>query len=163
VSGDELTADEINMTESRRDRLVTLLRKDATPAADIVAATTNLMVTNAYDLPNVARWRTARTLIIGDAAHAASPATGQGASMAIEDAVVLAKALRDAPSRNAALDTYERLRRPRVELNIATSARLTAARRPAGPALTDAGRPARPGIPDDELMAQLDWDGTYFG
>jgi 2-polyprenyl-6-methoxyphenol hydroxylase-like FAD-dependent oxidoreductase len=158
VSDDELTAGEINGTTAARWRewLVPLLRRDATPAADIVAATDDLMVTNAYDLPGVARWRTGRALIIGDAAHAASPATGQGASMALEDAIVLAKALRDAPSRDAALDTYERLRRPRVELNIATSARLTAARRPAGPALTD--RPS-----DDEIRAQLDWSGTYFG
>ena len=56
-----------------------LLRGDATPAADIVAATTaELMATNACDLPLGLRWHTARTLIIGDAAHAASPAAGQG-------------------------------------------------------------------------------------
>jgi 2-polyprenyl-6-methoxyphenol hydroxylase-like FAD-dependent oxidoreductase len=128
VPGDELTTDQINGKEDWRAQLVPLLRADETPAADIVEATTDLMVTNAYDLPNVTRWRTPRTLLIGDAAHAASPATGQGASMALEDAVVLAKALRDAPTRDEALNTYERLRRPRVELNIATSARLTAAR-----------------------------------
>ena len=34
-------------------------------------------------------------IIVGDAAHATSPSSGQGASMAIEDAVVLAKCLRD--------------------------------------------------------------------
>ncbi|MGH3828142.1 MAG: FAD-dependent monooxygenase [Pseudonocardiaceae bacterium] len=38
-----------------------------------------------------------RMVIIGDTAHAAALATGQGASMALEDAVVLAKALRDMP------------------------------------------------------------------
>jgi hypothetical protein len=32
---------------------------------------------------------------LGDAAHATSPSSGQGASLAIEDAVVLAKCLRD--------------------------------------------------------------------
>ncbi|MFB9839687.1 FAD-dependent monooxygenase, partial [Actinoallomurus acaciae] len=89
---------------------------------------------------------------IGDAAHAASPATGQGASMAMEDAVVLAKALRDAPSTEAALEAYERLRRPRVELNTATSARLTAGRAPAGRPGTG---PA--GVPDEEVVRTLDW------
>jgi 2-polyprenyl-6-methoxyphenol hydroxylase-like FAD-dependent oxidoreductase len=110
------------------------------------------MATNAWDLPPSGRWRTARTLLLGDAAHAASPATGQGASMAMEDAVVLAKALRDAPSTEAALATYERLRRPRVEENVAHSARLTAGR--ASPRRTDGG-PA--GVPDEEILRQLDW------
>jgi 2-polyprenyl-6-methoxyphenol hydroxylase-like FAD-dependent oxidoreductase len=109
------------------------------------------MVTNARDLPTVSRWRTARTLLIGDAAHAASPATGQGASMALEDAVVLAKALRAAPS--TALEAYERLRRPRVELNVANSARLTAG----GAPRRSSGEPA--GIPTEELARQLDWAG----
>jgi 2-polyprenyl-6-methoxyphenol hydroxylase-like FAD-dependent oxidoreductase len=104
--------------------LLPLLRRDTTPAADIVAATgERLMVTDAHDLPDVPRWHTGRVLVIGDAAHAASPATGQGASMALEDAVVLAKAVRDAGQ--AAFTVYERLRRPRVEANIAASAGLT--------------------------------------
>lgn len=157
VLGDELPAAEIAATAPARWRatLVPLLRRDATPAADIVAATDRLMVTNACDLPKVERWRTARTLLIGDAAHAASPATGQGASMAIEDAVVLAKALRDSPSVGAALETYEVLRRARVELNVANSARLTAGRSPdRGPRRPD-GPP--PGVPDEELAHRLDW------
>lgn len=105
-----------------RDRLLAALRPDATPAADIVAATDDVLATNARDLVPPPRWRSGRLLLIGDAAHAASPATGQGASMAIEDAVVLAKVLRD----GAGLDSYERLRRPRVERNIVRSAQLSA-------------------------------------
>jgi len=56
-----------------------------------------VLVTNAYDLAGVRTWHRDGMIIIGDAAHAASPATGQGASMALEDAVVLAKTLRDVP------------------------------------------------------------------
>jgi 2-polyprenyl-6-methoxyphenol hydroxylase-like FAD-dependent oxidoreductase len=157
VSGDELTAAEVTDTPPVRwrDLLVGLLGRDPTPAADIVAATGDrLMVTNASDLPSVERWRTARTLLIGDAAHAASPATGQGASMAIEDAVVLAKALRDAPM-DRALETYERLRRPRVERNVANSARLSAGRVAGRPPPRREGPP--PGVPDEELTRQLTW------
>jgi 2-polyprenyl-6-methoxyphenol hydroxylase-like FAD-dependent oxidoreductase len=143
-------AGETTPPDGLRSWLVPLLRPDATPAADIVAATGDrLMVTNACDLPTVERWRTARMLLIGDAAHAASPATGQGASMALEDAIVLAKALRDDPS--TALETYERLRRPRVERNVADSARLSAG----GAPRRSAGEPA--GIPQEELARQLDW------
>ena len=112
VCGPPAVADEIALTTPQqwRDQLVALLRPDTTPAADIVQATTSqLMLTNACDLSPGIVWRTSRALIIGDAAHAASPATGQGASMALEDAVVLAKALRDAaPTISAALTAGRR-------------------------------------------------------
>ncbi|HEU5425813.1 MAG TPA: NAD(P)/FAD-dependent oxidoreductase [Actinocrinis sp.] len=162
VSGPSAVADEIALTTPQqwRDQLVPLLRPDNTPAADIVQATTSqLMLTNACDLSPGITWRTPRALIIGDAAHAASPATGQGASMALEDAVVLAKALRDAPTISAALTAYENVRRPRVEHNIVVSAALTAGRRPspqAGPQPADSNARVAP-LSDDDLVRQLDW------
>lgn len=165
VPGDALPAGEIAATPVDRWRadLVAVLGADATPAAGIVAATTDLMVTNARDLPEVPRWRTGRTLIIGDAAHAASPATGQGASMALEDAVVLAKALRDEESREAALAAYERLRRPRVAHNIANSARITGAIPPRAERerhnateRTERPRPSFAGE-DEAIVHLLDW------
>jgi 2-polyprenyl-6-methoxyphenol hydroxylase-like FAD-dependent oxidoreductase len=69
-------------------------------------------------------WHRDRALIIGDAAHAASPATGQGASMALEDAVALAEAIRESDSPDAALAAYEERRRAPVEANTAASARM---------------------------------------
>lgn len=173
VASPAVTAEEIAGTTPQqwRDRLVPILRRDSTPAADIVAATSEqLMVTNAWDLPPGMAWRTGGVLLLGDAAHAASPATGQGASMALEDAVVLAKALRDAPDTATALAAYERLRRPRVERNITVSAQLTAGRTPspaAGPpsappagtvgsGATQADRAAA--RVDDEVLQLLDWD-----
>lgn len=162
VSGPPALADEIAQTapEQWRDQLLSLLRHDTTPAADIVRATTDqLMLTNAWDLPLGITWRTQRAALIGDAAHAASPATGQGASMALEDAVVLAKALRDAPTISAALIAYETLRRSRVEHNIIVSAELSAGRRPspqAGPQHADNNARVAP-VSDDELARQLEW------
>ncbi|MDH6120484.1 2-polyprenyl-6-methoxyphenol hydroxylase-like FAD-dependent oxidoreductase [Kitasatospora sp. GAS204A] len=143
-----------------REQLLPLLRPDRTPTADIVAATTDrLMVTNAQHLPAGGNWRGKRTVLVGDAAHAASPATGQGASMALEDAVVLAKALRDAlpdaDARPAALERYERLRRPRAEQNMETSAKLTASRTTTTAAPRDSAHPA-PRV-DDGLLRLLDW------
>lgn len=168
VADAAVPAGQIATARQWRDLLVPLLRRDSTPAADIVEATDEqLMVTNACDLPIGIPWRTPRTLIVGDAAHAASPATGQGASMALEDAVVLAKALRDAPTVAAALTAYERIRRPRVEHNIAVSAQLTAGRTPPAPrrdadkaadGRAQAERPAQPSpLSNDELIRQLDW------
>jgi 2-polyprenyl-6-methoxyphenol hydroxylase-like FAD-dependent oxidoreductase len=148
-----------------RDLLVRLLRKDQTPAADIVAKTKQeLLVTNARDLPGLDVWRTERMIVIGDAAHAASPATGQGASMAIEDAVVLAKALRDTGDAAAGLALYEELRRPRVSQNIANSARMTVSRMPdreqraqSNQEISQRGSGPSPQVRDEELARQLDW------
>ncbi|MER0477481.1 NAD(P)/FAD-dependent oxidoreductase [Streptomyces sp. Edi2] len=158
VAGQALSAEELaHPAPSRwRQQLVELLGQDATPAAGIVAASTDgIMATNATEIPPGTPWRSGRTLIIGDAAHAASPATGQGASMALEDAVILAKSLRDAPDPDSALSLYEACRRPRVEHNITASGEISRGTRT--PARTGrAPSPQRPG--DDTLARQLDWD-----
>jgi 2-polyprenyl-6-methoxyphenol hydroxylase-like FAD-dependent oxidoreductase len=47
--------------------------------------------------------------------HAISPSAGQGASLALEDAITLARCLRDVPDHEAAFAEYQRLRQPRAE------------------------------------------------
>ncbi|MGW2383457.1 FAD-dependent oxidoreductase [Streptomyces sp. NPDC001658] len=160
VSADPLSADEIahGTPGTWRDLLLPLLRKDTTPAADIVEATTGtFLVTNATEIPVGTPWRSGRTLILGDAAHAASPATGQGASMALEDAVILAKSLRDAPDMDAALSHYEALRRPRVEYNITVSGNISRGV-PTPPSTAPAA--ARPG--EAELVRHLEWEADIW-
>lgn len=102
-------------TEQLRHQLLELLSVDRTPGAQIVQATAALSLTNQYDLPRVPTWHNTSMVIIGDAAHAVSPSSGQGASLAVEDAVVLAQSLRDASSTREALNVYETIRRKRVE------------------------------------------------
>ena len=60
-------------------------------------------------------WRGGRVVLIGDAAHASSPMMGQGGSLAVEDAWVLAEALHSADSVERALDDYVVRRSPRVQ------------------------------------------------
>jgi len=71
-------------------------------------------------------------IVIGDAAHATAPSSGQGASMAIEDAIELARCLRDLTDTQQAFVAYERLRRERVERIVAHGAR-TSNSKAAGP------------------------------
>lgn len=98
------------------DRIAAAFDPDETPAARLIRATAGpLTVTRARDLAHLPTWSNGAMVVIGDAAHAASPVTTQGASLAIEDAVVLAQCLRDIPDLAAALATYEHLRRARVE------------------------------------------------
>lgn len=52
--------------------------------------------------------------LVGDAVHAPSPSSGQGASLAIESAIELARCLRDRPDPQSAFKSYEHLRRARV-------------------------------------------------
>lgn len=125
VIGPELTPDQLaaGTTDSWSAHLTDVLSDEPGPQA-IVRAADRVLVTNAYDLAGVRVWHRDRAVIIGDAAHAASPATGQGASMALEDAVALAEVIRDADGIDAALAAYEQRRREPVEANTAASARL---------------------------------------
>jgi 2-polyprenyl-6-methoxyphenol hydroxylase-like FAD-dependent oxidoreductase len=68
-----------------------------------------------YDMPPLPTWHKGPICLTGDAAHATSPHAGQGASLAIEDAVVLAKCLRDIPKLDLAFATFQALRKERVE------------------------------------------------
>ncbi|MDX3235274.1 FAD-dependent monooxygenase [Streptomyces sp. ME03-5709C] len=67
-------------------------------------------------MPSVPHWHRGRMVLVGDAAHAPSSSSGQGASLAIESSVELARCLRDLPTPEAAFAAYDRLRRARVEM-----------------------------------------------
>jgi 2-polyprenyl-6-methoxyphenol hydroxylase-like FAD-dependent oxidoreductase len=58
------------------------------------------------------KWSSGRVTLLGDAAHPMYPVGANGASQAILDARVLARALALAPTAEAALDDYETARRP---------------------------------------------------
>ncbi|HKS45463.1 MAG TPA: FAD-dependent monooxygenase [Amycolatopsis sp.] len=106
--------------EQWRAELIQRARADRSLAAELIAATPVIFRPWAtYDFPSVPIWHYNRMIIIGDAAHATSPSSGQGASMAIEDAVTLAMCLRDA-GIDEAFRRYEKARRERVETVVRT-------------------------------------------
>lgn len=83
-------------------------------------------------MPKVPRWHRGRMTLVGDSVHAPSPSSGQGASLAAESAVQLARCLRDLPDPPSAFIAYERLRRQRVE-KVATRAARTNSSKTLGP------------------------------
>jgi 2-polyprenyl-6-methoxyphenol hydroxylase-like FAD-dependent oxidoreductase len=130
--------------ESWRSHLIELFRDDALPAAAIIRASdVAIGPWNTDDLRRVPVWRSDRVVLAGDAAHAVAPSAGQGASMAIEDAVVLGRCLAEAGDLPAALAGYERIRRPRVERVVAAGRRNGSGKTagPVGAAVRDAMLP----------------------
>lgn len=150
-----------------RERVAALFAEDRTPAADIVRATgDDIVASNAYDIASTPNWYGDAMIVIGDAAHAAAPNAAQGASMAMEDGVVLATCLRDLPRRRA-FAAFERLRRERVERLVATSAAMSRHTTPGplGRMVRDAVLPRRldrGGAGADAWLTghRIDWDAT---
>ncbi|MDT7836936.1 FAD-dependent monooxygenase [Aquabacterium sp. OR-4] len=67
------------------------------------------------------RWQVGRVSLIGDAAHPMLPFLGQGAAMAIEDGVLMARALAGVTDVGDALACYERLRYERATTTVRRS------------------------------------------
>ncbi len=125
-----------------QDQLVGLLEADAGPAAELVrTGRLELAGDSTHDLGHVPTWHRGRAVLVGDAAHAPSPSSGQGASLALEDAVVLAACLRDHREPPAAFAAYEAARRSRVERVVRAGARTSSAKIPGrlGTVARDAG------------------------
>jgi 2-polyprenyl-6-methoxyphenol hydroxylase-like FAD-dependent oxidoreductase len=150
-----------------KGRLLDLFADDAGPAASLVEATpAPTGMSSIHALPHLPNWHRGRILVMGDAAHAPSPTSGQGASLSIEDAVVLAKCIRDLPDAQAAFTWFEELRRPRVERIIKWAARVnnSKAAGPIGRVIRDAIMPvimkiaANSRATDGIYDYHIDWD-----
>jgi 2-polyprenyl-6-methoxyphenol hydroxylase-like FAD-dependent oxidoreductase len=100
-------------------RTAEIYRAERVPSA-IIAATTRLHPTVLmHAVDPIPVWHTDRIVLVGDAAHPVG--AGQGASMAIEDALVLAAVVRAEPTVAGALAAYDAARRPRVVKVLATA------------------------------------------
>jgi len=83
-------------------------------------------------MPALPGWHKDRVVLLGDAAHAVGPHAGQGASMAIEDALVLAACLGAERDHERAFRRYEDLRRNRIWLVVKMTARNSSQKRANG-------------------------------
>lgn len=107
---------------------------DDMPAKQLLAHSDEVIGAGPLEImPSVPRWHRDRMVLVGDSAHAPSASSGQGASLAAESAVQLARCLRDIRDIPTAFATYERLRRPRVERIAARAAKTNSDKRSMGP------------------------------
>ena len=93
------------------------------PIPAIIDAAENIVVTDTLDVATLPTWSRKRTLLIGDAAHATSPHAGQGASLALEDAMRLGRLMRDGQELGLIFQNFEHERRPRAEKVVALARR----------------------------------------
>jgi 2-polyprenyl-6-methoxyphenol hydroxylase-like FAD-dependent oxidoreductase len=103
------------LTAEIKQRLLELHRNDPHPIGDIIRATDAITAYPICELPFLERWHQGCVCLVGDAAHATSPHIGQGASMALEDTMVLAKCLRDISHPERAFAVFQTRRQARVQ------------------------------------------------
>ncbi len=84
------------VSEEWQERMPDLFREDMPVISNLIRATESTIIGHPfYDIPTQPLWHKGRVVLVGDAIHAVSPSAGQGASLSVEDAVVLARCLRD--------------------------------------------------------------------
>ena len=124
------------------DELADLRRRFAgwhAPIPDLVAAIEpgTVLRHDIHDLPpGATALHRDRFVLVGDAGHAMEPNLGQGAGLALEDAVVLAHALATEPTTDSGLARYARERSPRVSALGRQSRRVGLLAQQAGPGVT---------------------------
>lgn len=142
---DEPTADQRkdSGTADLRAQLLDAFADGTGPARDLVQATPELApLTPLHTVSRLARWHRGPIVLIGDAAHAPSPTSGQGASLSLEDAAELAWAIRR-NTTTTAFTAFETNRRQRVERIVKWASRMNnnKAPGPVGRSIRDAMMP----------------------
>lgn len=96
--------------------LRSLFAEFAAPVRRLIAAITTCGRWALHDRDPLARWSDGVVTLLGDACHPMPPFQAQGAAMAIEDAFVLARCIKDGAKGGvpAALALYEARRKPRT-------------------------------------------------
>jgi 2-polyprenyl-6-methoxyphenol hydroxylase-like FAD-dependent oxidoreductase len=87
------------------------------PIPDLIESTADDAIVrhDLHDLRPMARWSKGRAVLMGDAAHGATPNLGQGGCQAIEDAHALAEVLSAGNALDTAFGEYEARRKPKAD------------------------------------------------
>lgn len=98
-----------------KEKILSEYEKDADYFSKFIQNSDDINRIPLYDIESLHSWYKGNVCLVGDSAHAMTPHAGQGASMALESAVILAKCIRDIPDTEQAFAKFQELRKPRVE------------------------------------------------
>ncbi|MBN9379165.1 MAG: FAD-dependent monooxygenase [Chitinophagaceae bacterium] len=98
-----------------QDYLANVHKNDDPLFSKIIKNSHEIIAYPIYDVPRLSHWYKGRVCLIGDAAHGISPHIGQGASLALEDTVVIAELLKSHKDYGTAFQIFQSKRQPRVE------------------------------------------------
>lgn len=107
--------------EGDKKQLAAAFEGWAAPVTAVIGAARSCHRWALFDRDPLPRWSEGRVTLLGDACHPVPPFQAQGAAMAIEDAVVLARCLTGTDKPEAALLAYEARRRKRTVKVLASS------------------------------------------
>ena len=129
------------------------------PVPEILKQTKDeqLIWNNILDIKPLKQFAFGRVALMGDAAHATTPNLGQGACMAIEDALVLANCLDSSPDVQRAFKMYEAKRLKRTKQIINDSRRLGRVAQLKNPMLTKLRDAAFRRIPASVVEKQMEF------
>jgi 2-polyprenyl-6-methoxyphenol hydroxylase-like FAD-dependent oxidoreductase len=106
--------------EAIKKEMLAIYQSYHEPIESLISNSQSSLKLNISDIQTLPKWHEGRVLLIGDAAHAVSPNAGQGASIALEDAMYLARLLRDSSGDYEQVFTqFETDRKTRVEKIVA--------------------------------------------
>jgi len=151
--------------DGEKAELLRLFGRWHAPIPSLIEATPadGVLRNDIYDRPPARVWTRGRVTLLGDAAHPMTPNLGQGACQALEDAVVLARALEAASSVEDAWRCYERMRLRRTAF-VATASRRVGAlgqwSNPAAIALRDSVMALFGGLQVRQIVSLVSYDAA---
>lgn len=98
-----------------QNHLIHVHKNDDPLFSQIIKNSHEIIAYPIYDVPRLSQWHKGRVCLIGDAAHGISPHIGQGASLALEDTVVMARLLKSHNDYRTAFQAFQSARQARVE------------------------------------------------
>ena len=156
VIRNDLAVDEGWATAVAHDWVKDAVQDFAAPVRSLIAASDNWRKWALFELPPLKTWVNDRVVLLGDAAHPVLPFLAQGAVLALEDALTLARCLSDSDSVRKALGSYQTQRSRRAEGVQAASRRNGQIYHLDGP-LRQARNVTLTISPPKRVMASYDW------
>ncbi|GAA4178108.1 NAD(P)/FAD-dependent oxidoreductase [Sphingobacterium ginsenosidimutans] len=139
-----------------QDYLTKIHQNDDPLFSKIIKNSHQIIAYPIYDVPKLLHWYKGRVCLIGDAAHGISPHIGQGASLALEDTLVIAELLKLNLDYTQAFQLFQSARQPRVERVIISARKIGMTKTKTNP-ITAWFRDTLIGFFIKNQIKQLDW------